>query len=71
MLLQGVAHRRAADADALAQQGYVDSVTPTISGSKTLRFENLAATGSLDGAAPLIAAVSAAMRRLAAALVVA
>lgn len=39
----------AADADALAQQSYVDSVTPTAQTSVTLRFGNVAATGQATG----------------------
>jgi macrolide transport system ATP-binding/permease protein len=39
----------AADADALAQQAYVDSVTPTAQTSVTLRFGNVAATGQATG----------------------
>jgi len=39
----------AADADALALQPYVDSVTPTVSSSQTLRFGNIAATGQVSG----------------------
>ncbi|WP_367848076.1 MacB family efflux pump subunit [Rhodoferax sp. WC2427] len=38
-----------ADADALAQQVYVDSVTPTVSSSATLRFGNVAVTGNING----------------------
>ena len=38
-----------ADADALAQQVYVDSVTPTASSSATLRFGNVAVTGNING----------------------
>ncbi|MCI3131592.1 MacB family efflux pump subunit [Phenylobacterium aquaticum] len=37
------------DADALAQQPYVDSVTPTVQTSVTLRFGNIAATGQVSG----------------------
>ena len=39
----------AADADALAQQSYVDSVTPTAQTSVTLRYGNVAATGQASG----------------------
>jgi len=39
----------AADADALAQQPYVDSVTPQVSTSATLRHGNVAATGQVTG----------------------
>jgi macrolide transport system ATP-binding/permease protein len=38
-----------ADAAALAEQGYVDSVTPTVSTSKVLRIGNLAANGTVSG----------------------
>nr|WP_315232358.1 MacB family efflux pump subunit [uncultured Albidiferax sp.] len=38
-----------ADADALAQQVYVDSVTPTASSSATLRYGNVAVTGNING----------------------
>ncbi|MDP5239603.1 MacB family efflux pump subunit [Uliginosibacterium sp. 31-16] len=38
-----------ADADALAGQAYVDSVTPQISSSKTLRYDNVSATGTVTG----------------------
>ncbi|MCX7277698.1 MAG: ABC transporter permease, partial [Burkholderiales bacterium] len=37
------------DADALAQQVYADSVTPTASSSATLRFGNVAVTGNING----------------------
>ncbi|MDB5851136.1 MAG: macrolide transporter permease/ATP-binding protein MacB, partial [Rhodoferax sp.] len=37
------------DADALAQQVYVDSVTPTLNTSATLRFGNVAVTGTING----------------------
>ncbi|MEN3111688.1 MacB family efflux pump subunit [Uliginosibacterium paludis] len=37
------------DADALAEQSYVDSVTPAVSTSKTLVFENIAASGTVNG----------------------
>jgi len=38
-----------ADADALAEQSYVDSVTPTVSSSATLRFGNVAVNGTING----------------------
>ncbi|MDO6386674.1 MULTISPECIES: MacB family efflux pump subunit [unclassified Uliginosibacterium] len=38
-----------ADAEALAEQAYVDSVTPSVSGSKTLRFGNISASGNVNG----------------------
>ncbi|MFN3524294.1 MAG: MacB family efflux pump subunit [Phenylobacterium sp.] len=37
------------DADALARQPYVDSVTPTVQTSVTLRFGNVAASGQASG----------------------
>ena len=37
------------DADAIAKQQYVDSVTPVVSASKTIKFGNVAATGSIQG----------------------
>jgi len=37
------------DADALARQVYVDSVTPTASSSATLRYGNVAVTGNING----------------------
>ncbi|WP_114393249.1 MacB family efflux pump subunit [Oleisolibacter albus] len=37
------------DADALTGQPYVDSVTPTVNSSQTLRFGNVAATGQVSG----------------------
>ncbi|MBX3484717.1 MacB family efflux pump subunit [Phenylobacterium sp.] len=37
------------DAEALAQQPYVDSVTPAVQSSGTLRFGNVAATGTVYG----------------------
>jgi macrolide transport system ATP-binding/permease protein len=40
---------KAADADALAQLGYVDSVTPGVSTSVTLRRGNVAVTASVNG----------------------
>lgn len=40
---------RATDADALAQQGYIHSVTPTISTSTTLRYGNKSVTGTVNG----------------------
>jgi len=39
----------ASDADALASQTWVDSVTPAVATSKTLRFGNVASTGSVSG----------------------
>ena len=39
-----------ADADALLQQGYVDSVTPTLSSSVTSRYRNVEATATVMGA---------------------
>ena len=38
-----------ADAAALSQQGYVDSVTPTVTTSATLRYGNVAVTGTING----------------------
>jgi macrolide transport system ATP-binding/permease protein len=38
-----------ADAEALATQPYVDSVTPTVSTSVTLRYRNVAVTGQVSG----------------------
>ena len=38
-----------ADADALADQGYVDSVTPNVSSSFTVRYGNVAVTGTATG----------------------
>ncbi|MGO4746377.1 MacB family efflux pump subunit [Serratia quinivorans] len=40
---------RATDADALAQQGYVHSVTPTVSSSTTLRYGNQSVSGTVNG----------------------
>jgi macrolide transport system ATP-binding/permease protein len=40
---------RAADADALSRLGYVDSVTPGVSTSVTLRRGNVAVSGSVSG----------------------
>ncbi len=37
------------DADALAQQAYVDSVTPTATSSATLRYGNIAVNGTING----------------------
>ncbi len=37
------------DADALAQQVYVDSVTPTVSSNASLRFGNVSVTGQIQG----------------------
>jgi macrolide transport system ATP-binding/permease protein len=39
-----------ADADALARQGYVDSVTPTLSSSVTARYRNVEASATVMGA---------------------
>jgi macrolide transport system ATP-binding/permease protein len=39
----------AADADALATQGFVDSVTPTATTSLTLRYGDVSATGTVNG----------------------
>ena len=39
----------AADADALATQSFVDSVTPTATTSVTLRYRNVSATGTVNG----------------------
>ncbi len=38
-----------ADADALAQQGYVDSVTPNLNASARLRYRNVELTGTVNG----------------------
>ena len=38
-----------ADADALARQPYVDSVTPTINSSLTVRYRNIDATATVNG----------------------
>lgn len=40
---------RAIDADALAQQGYVHSVTPTLSTSTTFRYGNQSVSGTVNG----------------------
>lgn len=40
---------RAADADALAQQGYIHSTTPTVSTSTTLRYGNKSVSGTVNG----------------------
>lgn len=40
---------RAPDADALAQQGYVHSVTPTVSSSTTFRYGNQSVSGTVNG----------------------
>ncbi len=40
---------RATDADALAQQGYIHSVTPTVSASTTLRYGNKSVSGTVNG----------------------
>lgn len=37
------------DADALAQQSFVDSVTPTVSASGTVRFRNISLNASITG----------------------
>ena len=37
------------DAAALAEQGYVDSVTPSVSSGATLRFGNIAVSGTING----------------------
>jgi macrolide transport system ATP-binding/permease protein len=37
------------DAMALAEQNYVDSVTPTVRSSATLRYGNIAVTGTING----------------------
>ena len=39
----------AADADALATQSFVDSVTPTAATTVTLRYRNVSATGTVNG----------------------
>jgi macrolide transport system ATP-binding/permease protein len=39
----------AADADALARESYVDSVTPEVATSNTLRFRNVSVNGSIQG----------------------
>jgi len=41
-----------ADADALALQSYVDSVTPTVSTLGTMRFDNMSLGGSINGVGP-------------------
>jgi len=38
-----------ADADAIAQQGHIDSVTPTVSKSSSLRFGNVSLHGTING----------------------
>jgi macrolide transport system ATP-binding/permease protein len=38
-----------ADADALARESYVDSVTPEVSTSNTLRYRNVSVTGVIQG----------------------
>ncbi|CNL00733.1 MacB family efflux pump subunit [Yersinia proxima] len=40
---------RATDADALAQQSYIHSVTPTVSTSTTLRYGNKSVSGTVNG----------------------
>ncbi|TSH92889.1 MacB family efflux pump subunit [Verticiella sediminum] len=37
------------DADALAQQSYVDSVTPNVSSNASLRYRNVSANGNING----------------------
>jgi len=37
------------DAEALAQQSYVDSVTPTVNTSASLRYRNVSANGNING----------------------
>ena len=38
-----------ADADALAQQGYVDSVTPSVSTSSSVRYRNVSVSAQISG----------------------
>src|SRR5450830_822768 len=38
-----------ADADALAQQGYVDSVTPSVSTTSSIRFRNVSVSAMISG----------------------
>ncbi|WP_268605232.1 ABC transporter permease, partial [Escherichia coli] len=38
-----------ADAEALSRESYVDSVTPEVSTSSTLRYRNVAVNGSIQG----------------------
>ncbi|CNK14653.1 putative ABC transporter ATP-binding protein [Yersinia aldovae] len=40
---------RSTDADALAQQGYIHSVTPAVSTSTTLRYGNKSVSGTVNG----------------------
>jgi len=40
---------RAADAEAIAQQSYVDSVTPRVSTTKVVRYRNVSANASING----------------------
>ncbi len=40
---------RDTDADVLAQQGYIHSVTPTVSTSVTLRYGNKSVSGTVNG----------------------
>ena len=40
---------KVADADFLAQQGFIDSATPSVSGSGTLVYQNASVTASLTG----------------------
>ena len=41
-----------ADADAIAAEDYADSVTPQVSSSKTVRYNNVSASGQLVGVGP-------------------
>ncbi|KAF7600853.1 MAG: macrolide ABC transporter permease/ATP-binding protein MacB [Candidatus Dactylopiibacterium carminicum] len=45
----GVRTLVSADAEALAGQSWVDSVTPSVSSSKTLRYRNVSVTGNVNG----------------------
>jgi macrolide transport system ATP-binding/permease protein len=38
-----------ADADAIAQQGHIDSVTPTVSKSASVRFSNVSVSSTING----------------------
>ena len=40
------------DADALKLQDYVDSVTPSVSSSRSLRYRNISVTGTINGVGP-------------------
>lgn len=40
---------RATDADALAKQGYIHSVTPAVSSNTTLRYSNKSVSGTVNG----------------------